>query len=105
MKMKSIFQQIGDRFKRDRQQDQPEYSDEIIAGFLRVLEEARVEDMPCDQVYALLDEYVENEVHGGEAAKLMPLLREHLDMCPECCEEYQALLDILEKSAKDPDAA
>ncbi len=99
--MKSIFQQIGDRFKRDRQQEQPEYSDEVIAGFLRVLEEARVEDMPCSQVFARLDEYVESEVHGENVAKLMPLLREHLDLCPECCEEYEALLDVLEKSAKD----
>ncbi len=104
MNMKSIFQQISDRFKRDRQQDQTEYSEEVIAGFLRVLEEARVEDMPCDQVYSLLDQYVESEVHGGDAAKLMPLLREHLDMCPECCEEYEALLDMLEKSAKDKSA-
>lgn len=106
MNMKSIFQQIGDRFKRDRQQDQPaEYSDEVIAGFLRVLEEARVEDMPCEQVYARLDEYVESEVRGRDVTKLMPLLREHLDMCPDCCEEYEALLDVLEKSAKDTDAA
>jgi hypothetical protein len=105
MNMKSILQQIGDRFKRDRQPDHPEYPDEIVAGFLRVLEEARVEDMPCEAVYARLDEYVESEVHGEDASKLMPLLREHLDMCPECCEEYEALLDMLEKSAKDPDAA
>jgi hypothetical protein len=105
MNMKSIFQQIGDRFRRDRQQDQAQYSDEVVAGFLRVLEEARVEDMPCEAVYAKLDEYVESEVHGQDVARLMPLLREHLDMCPECCEEYEALLDVLEKSAKDPDAA
>jgi hypothetical protein len=104
MNMKDIFQQIGDRLKKDRRQEQPEYSDEVVAGFLRVLEEARVEDMPCEQVYAKLDEYVESEVHGREAAKLMPLLREHLDICPECCEEYEALLNCLEKEAKDPDA-
>ncbi len=103
MNMKNIFQQIGDRLKGDRVQDRPEYSDEIIAGFLRVLEEARVEDMPCDQVYSLLDQYVESEVHGIDAAKLMPLLREHLDMCPECCEEYEALLSVLEQSATDTD--
>jgi hypothetical protein len=105
MNMRSIFQQIGDRFRRDRRQEQPEYSDEVLAGFLRVLEEARVEDVPCEQVYARLDEYVESEVHGQDVSKLMPLLREHLDMCPECCEEYEALLDVLEKSARDAGAA
>ena len=103
MNMKDIFQQIGDRLKKDRRQQHAEYPDEVIAGFLRVLEEARLEDMPCDQVYARLDEYVENEVDGKDAGKLMPLLREHLDICPECCEEYEALLECLEKTAKDSD--
>ena len=32
--------------------------------------------------------------------QLMPLIREHLDLCPECCEEYEALLDVLEKTSK-----
>ena len=104
MNMKDFFQQIGDRLKKDRRQQHAEYPDEVIAGFLRVLEEARIEDMPCDQVYARLDEYVEHEVESKDAAKLMPLLREHLDACPECCEEYEALLNCLEHSARKPDA-
>jgi predicted anti-sigma-YlaC factor YlaD len=28
----------------------------------------------------------------------MPLIREHLDNCSECCEEYEALLDVVEKT-------
>jgi hypothetical protein len=28
----------------------------------------------------------------------MPLLRKHLDGCHDCCEEYEALLDILQHS-------
>jgi hypothetical protein len=26
----------------------------------------------------------------------MPHLRDHLDTCPECCEEYEALLHVIE---------
>jgi hypothetical protein len=26
----------------------------------------------------------------------MPLMREHLDICPECCEEYETLLHVVE---------
>ena len=100
MNMKDLLQQIGGRFKKDRQ----ELPDEVIAGFLRVLEEVRLEDMPCDKVYARLDEYVEREMHGENVAQLMPLLREHFDLCPECCEEYEALLSCLAKTAKDQDA-
>ncbi len=48
-----------------------------------------------------LDEYVEKQVQGENAARLMPLLREHFDLCPDCCEEYEALLNVLEKSAAE----
>jgi hypothetical protein len=97
MNMKDLFQHIGGHFRRDHQ----ELPDEVIAGFLRVLEEVRLEEMPCSQVFSRLDEYVEKEVHGEDAALLMPLLREHFDLCPDCCEEYEALLNVLEKSAKE----
>jgi hypothetical protein len=36
-----------------------------------------------------------------DAAQLMPLVREHLDVCSDCCEEYEALLDVLEKTSKE----
>jgi hypothetical protein len=97
MNMKDFFQHIGGHFKRDRQ----ELSDEVVESFLRVLEEVRVEDMPCEQVFSRLDEYVDKELHGEDAAVLMPLLREHFDLCPECCEEYEALLSALERSKKE----
>jgi len=99
MNMKDFFQHIGGHFKRERQ----ELPDEVVEGFLRVLEEVRIEDMPCSQVFTRLDEYVEKQVSGEDAALLMPLLREHFDMCPECCEEYETLLRVLEKTAKDKD--
>ncbi len=97
MNMKDFFQHIGGHFKRDRQ----ELPDEVVAEFLRVLEEVRVEDMPCEQVFARLDEYVEKKMHGEDVERLMPLLREHFDLCPDCCEEYEALLNVMEKSTKD----
>ncbi len=100
MNMKDIFQHIGGRFKKDRQQELP---DEVVEGFIRVLEQVRVEDMSCEQVFSRLDEYVEKELDGQDVEQLMPLLREHFDLCPECCEEYEALLSMLEKSARDQD--
>lgn len=99
MNMKDLFQHIGGHFKKDRQ----ELPDEVVEGFLRVLEEVRIEDMSCRQVFSRLDEYVEKEIGGEDAARLMPLLREHFDLCPECCEEYEALLAVLEKSTQEKD--
>jgi len=80
-----------------------EISDEVVVGFLRILESVRTEEASCEEIYGCIDEYVEKQVHGRDAALLMPLVREHLDICSECCEEYEALLDVLEKTANSPE--
>ncbi len=74
-------------------------SDEAVKGFLQALEEARVQDVPCSQVFSQLDEYAQKQLNGEDAAKLMPLLREHLDLCQDCCDEYETLLAAREKTA------
>ena len=96
MNIRAIIQKIRSSFNHHQ-----EFPNEAVAGFLRVLESVREEEVPCDEVYAKIDEYVEREVDNKDAAQLMPLVREHLDLCPECCEEYEALLDILEKTSKE----
>jgi hypothetical protein len=93
--MKGIFEDLVGHFRRNT----AELPDDVVQGFLRVLETVRLQDMPCSEVFSRLDEYVEKELHGHEAARLMPLLREHLDICPDCCEEYEALLSALEQSS------
>ena len=96
MNIKDLIQKIGHPFRQEQ-----ELSDEVVAGFLRVLDKVRKEETTCDEVFTQLDEYVEKEVHGEDAARLMPLLREHLDLCSHCCDEYEALLDVLEETAKE----
>lgn len=66
--------------------------------FLSVLEKAREDDLSCSEMYARLDEFVETEIQTKDADKITPLIREHLDMCPDCCEEYEALLAVLENT-------
>ena len=93
MNIKNFFQQIKNIF-----QPQAELQDEVIVKFLRILEDVRAEEMSCDDMFNRLDEFVEAEVRSQDAEKLMPLIREHLDMCHECDEEYEALLDVLENT-------
>ena len=57
-----------------------ELSDEVVRDFLRVLERVRIEEMPCSHVFELLDQYVDTQIRGEAAARLMPLLREHFDV-------------------------
>lgn len=94
MKVKEFFQRFRHGFKRKEQ-----LPDGVVEGFVRVLENAREEDISCKHVFSQLDQYVEKEVNGKDAARLMPLLREHLDICEDCCEEYEALLKVLEETS------
>jgi hypothetical protein len=96
MNLRSIIQKIRSSFNHHG-----EYPNEAVLGFLHVLESVREEECSCDEIYTKIDQYVEREVNKKDAAELMPLVREHLDLCPECCEEYEALLDVLEKTSKD----
>lgn len=82
---------------------QPEITDEVVMRFLKILEQVREEDLSCSDMYARLDEFVEAEIKDGkDAAIITPLIHEHLDMCSDCCDEYEALLNAVEHT-KDED--
>lgn len=91
MNLKALIHRIRSRHAR-----QPELTDEVVFKFLHILEEAQAEELSCGDTYAKLDEFVENEVKSGDAGKIAPLIREHLDTCSECCDEYEALLSVIE---------
>ena len=62
---------------------------------LQMLQQTQDIELPCDEVFALLDEYAEMAQKGENVAHLMPLAKQHLEMCPDCREEYEALERIL----------
>lgn len=93
MNLKELIQRIKNSFSPHE-----ELPNEAVLGFLRLLEETHKEELSCDEIYAKLDEYVDREIDKKDAAKLMPLIRAHLDTCSECCEEFEALLDVVEKT-------
>jgi hypothetical protein len=93
MNIRELIQRV-----RDSLRPHEELPNEAVLGFLQVLENVRREELSCEEIYTKLDEYVECEVGCKDAAHIMPLIREHLDICSECCEEYEALLDVVEKS-------
>ncbi len=95
MNIRAIIQKIKKSFNHHE-----ELPNETVLGFLQVLENVQEEGCSCDEVFTKIDEYVEREVDKKDAEDLMPVIREHLDLCPECCEEYEALLDILEKTSQ-----
>ena len=77
-----------------------ELTNETVLAFLRLLDDAEKENISCEELFVKLDQYVQREVDEKDAAELMPVVRDHLDLCPECCEEYEALLDVLNKTVE-----
>lgn len=91
MKKKDTLRQI-----KDNTAPATNLQDEVVIKFLQVLDRLSQEEISCEQMFTQLDEFVEREVKSHDASKIMPLIQDHIDTCPECCDEYEALLDVLE---------
>jgi hypothetical protein len=62
---------------------------------LKMINRTQVIELSCDEVHKLLDQYAELVIRGEDVASLLPLVHKHLDLCPDCSEEYEALLQIM----------
>ena len=91
MNIKQFFKNILRRLRGE-----PALSDAAVENLVRRLQITHEGELSCDEVFALVDEYAEADLRGEDVASLKPLIRQHLDMCRECEEEYQALLSVLE---------
>jgi hypothetical protein len=69
-------------------------SQEILIDLMQRLEKTVENAYCCEEVFALLDEYVEL-VDEEEAKRFMPLVKNHLDMCQDCHDAYEILLHVL----------
>jgi hypothetical protein len=52
-------------------------------------------EVGCEECFDRLDEFVELELAGLDADAAVPGLRAHLDGCPACREEHDALVDLV----------
>ncbi len=52
-------------------------------------------EIACDDVFKVLAEFAEMKQRGKDVAEMMPLVAKHLDLCPDCREEYEILMDVL----------
>jgi hypothetical protein len=96
MNIKLFFRKVSRRLRGD-----PEVDGALVTDIMQRLQKTYDEELTCDEVFALVDEYAEASQRGEDVAGLKPLIRRHLDMCRECDEEYQALLHVLEGTESD----
>ena len=52
-------------------------------------------EIACEEAYRLLDEYADMLVRGEDPAALLPQVKHHLEMCMDCREELETLLEAL----------
>ena len=63
-----------------------------LAGNLATTEP---DEVSCGEVDRLMDEFAELAARGEDASRIMPLVQLHFNHCPECREELEALLVVL----------
>ena len=71
-------------------------STETIRKMMTSVKTTREVELTCGHCYDELDLFIEMKLSGKKAEEAMPLVKEHLDRCPACREEYEVLLLTLE---------
>jgi len=64
------------------------------------------EEISCSECFDLVSHFVDLELSGEDAPARLPQLKQHLDQCAACREEYETLRDlqILENKGELPSA-
>ena len=63
-------------------------------NWLRNIYETHDEEISCTECFDLVSRFVELEIAGHDMIAEMPQLRQHLDQCRACRDEYEALRDL-----------
>lgn len=62
-----------------------------LQELIRLVGLTNVEEMNCEQCLALVAEFAERELAGKSIPEGLQEIEQHLSICAECREEYQAL--------------
>ncbi len=73
-----------------------------LEKILMAVSVTREEEIGCDECFERLERFVEMELSGLDAASAMPLVRDHLEKCGDCREEFEALLEALREGGRGP---
>ena len=68
---------------------------DIFKALIGEIADTREVEIGCDECLEQLERFVEMKLSGLNAAQAMPLVREHVKICGECREEFEALLAAL----------
>ena len=69
---------------------------EQIHDLLRLIDLTREQEIDCDECLSRIAEFVERELSGKSVSGALEAVRHHLQICPECREEYEVLQRAIE---------
>lgn len=67
---------------------------ERLEKWLKNIYNTEEQEISCSQCFESVSRYVELELSGANPALSMPEVRQHLDQCAACREEYETLRDL-----------
>jgi hypothetical protein len=71
-----------------------------LIQLLQHIVSTRAEELDCDQVYDVVDVFVERIADGEDVVNLFPLVLHHLELCSDCREECEALLHAMSSTTQ-----
>jgi hypothetical protein len=69
-------------------------------SWLRNIYETQEEEISCTECFDLVSGFVELEISGQDAVARMSKLKQHLNQCKACRDEYEALRDFRQLEEK-----
>lgn len=75
---------------------------EQLARLARTIADTHPEELDCDAILELLAAYAEVCRDGGGLPEELTAIRDHIERCPECREEFDALLELCEHPPDPP---
>jgi hypothetical protein len=72
----------------------------LFTEVMKAIFSTEEDEITCDACFEKIDRYVDMLRAGQDATAVLPHVKKHLDHCPCCQEELQALITILEKQVE-----
>jgi len=67
---------------------------EQFERWLKNIYETQEQEISCSECFDQVSRFVELEIFGQNAPAQMPQLKQHLNQCGACRDEYEALRDL-----------
>jgi len=71
---------------------------ELVSSMVQGVMSTRPDELDCDKCFMELDVFAEAHLVGKNVSEALPLVKDHLNRCVDCREEFEALLLALQIS-------